>query len=90
MMSITKGPWFTVEGKTFACVKTENNIVMSETGKIAYVFSGEETPYSEKRMANAHLIAAAPEMYEFIANLQLDVADDIIRDELLAKARGEK
>lgn len=39
--------------------------------------------------ANAHLIAAAPDMYKFLESLQLDVTNDYKRDELLAKARGE-
>lgn len=37
---------------------------------------------------NANLIAAAPEMYEFLKSLQLDVSGEIRRDEILAKARG--
>ncbi len=41
-------------------------------------------------LANTHLISAAPKMYEFIASLQLSVADEVRRDELLAQARGEK
>ncbi|AUR87909.1 hypothetical protein NVP1105O_66 [Vibrio phage 1.105.O._10N.286.49.B4] len=40
--------------------------------------------------ANANLIAAAPEMYEFLESLQLDVTNDYKRDEILAKARGEQ
>ncbi len=39
--------------------------------------------------ANMQLIAAAPEMYEFLESLQLDVTNDYKRDEILAKARGE-
>ena len=40
-------------------------------------------------IGNAYLMAAAPDMYEFIKSLQLDCADDIKRNGLLAKARGE-
>lgn len=39
--------------------------------------------------ANARLIESAPEMYTFIESLQLSVGDDMKREELLAKARGE-
>ena len=39
---------------------------------------------------DAHLVAAAPEMYEFLESLQLDVDNDYKRDEILAKARGEQ
>lgn len=45
-----------------------------------------DTVYEE---ADAHLIAVAPEMYDFIESLQLSVSDEIKRDELLSKARGE-
>lgn len=44
---------------------------------------------STDREANAHLIAAAPDMYKMLESLQLDVTNDHKRDELLAKARGE-
>lgn len=45
-------------------------------------------------MANANLIAAAPEMYAFINKLAIGLANDFpsLRDsaiEILAKARGE-
>ncbi|MCP4494987.1 MAG: hypothetical protein GY820_47950, partial [Gammaproteobacteria bacterium] len=45
--------------------------------------------YSAELLANAHLIAAAPEMYAMLERLQLNVADEIERDELLKKARDE-
>ena len=45
---------------------------------------------STNRESNAHLIAAAPEMYAMLESLQLDVEGDMKREQLLAKARGEK
>lgn len=45
---------------------------------------------TEEERANAHLIAAAPDMYNFIASLQLSVVEEVCEaEELLAKARGE-
>lgn len=38
---------------------------------------------------NTHLIAAAKKMYAMLEGLQLSVADEIERDELLRRARGE-
>lgn len=49
--------------------------------------------YGENDVANAHLIAAAPEMYNFLDDLLrnhdlgVDMDDEI--EKLLAKARGE-
>ncbi|MCP4058377.1 MAG: hypothetical protein GY738_13895 [Pseudoalteromonas sp.] len=45
--------------------------------------------HDEKEETNAALIAAAPEMYAMLERLQLNVADEIERDELLKKARDE-
>jgi len=49
----------------------------------------ERKSESVEHIANAHIIAAAPEMYAMLESLQLDVEGDMKRDQLLAKARGE-
>lgn len=47
-------------------------------------------PWTTERTADWFLMTASPEMYEFIESIQLDsAADEIRRDRLLAKARGE-
>lgn len=46
----------------------------------------------EESMANAHLIATAPEMYELLSDIKDSIAEYELRHEiekLLAKARGE-
>ena len=61
-------------------------------GNILISYHGHAT---EEDVANAHLIAAAPEMYKMLASLQVyngsagSVNLQISIDNLLAKARGE-
>lgn len=75
----------------------DNKVVMCETGRVAYAYSGHNIPYVQDINANANLIAAAPEMYEELQevsnwlNTQLGMGEwhkDI--EKLLAKARGEQ
>lgn len=67
---------------------------------VARGHSGSNIPYTEKIIANAHLIAAAPEMYELLNEARDFIASDptigpcglglvCVIDDLLAKARGE-
>lgn len=92
MEKFTKGPWFSKEGDRFS---KEVLITSSERDDNSIVPICEMDVYfdgiiGDEQPANASLIAAAPEMYEFIKSIQLgSVADEIKREELLAKARGE-
>ncbi|CAM0013893.1 hypothetical protein VPHK375_0077 [Vibrio phage K375] len=78
----TKGPWV-ARGKTpsriYGMQRKDKEVIVAATGSVI-----------NEAGANAHLIAAAPEMYEFLESLQLDVDNDYKRDEILAKARGEQ
>ncbi len=83
MEKFTKGPWSPHGGLIYAPTKGDDVVVAA---------TGSNNPVSE---ANAHLIAAAPEMYNFIKKCSLAFASDYpsLRDsanELLAKARGEQ
>lgn len=96
----TKGEWIITEGfmgDTILTTKDRLNKSKSEIVTIEIVFSGE---ISIEQKANAHLIAAAPEMYELLEELECSALNieqtannlayrKMIR-ELLAKARGEK
>lgn len=75
----TKGKWVVEDGKTVLC----------NGHKVAYVSSGDNIPYFENIKANAHLIAAAPEMYKFLDDLANGRGTDYPIEKLLAKARGE-
>lgn len=78
MSDFSKGPWrFTVSKNGVRQVSSDTH------SQICKLWNYRQT------VANAHLIAAAPEMYEFIESLQLSAADDARREELMAKARGE-
>ena len=64
--------------------------------QVARAHSGSNIPYTEPTKSNAHLIAAAPEMYCLLERLtsHSNCKKDIIHllgeaDSLLAKARGE-
>ena len=88
----TDGPWVVKDG-VVVCTNRSDSYT-----RVAYAYSGHAIPYTEEVLNNAHLIAAAPEMYEMLSkihdylevsgptgfNLSLDIND------LLKKARGEK
>lgn len=74
------------------------SINMAHNGTIHYAAAtvvtcmegGENNKKERERLeANAHLIKAAPKMYQFIEGLQLCVGDQIKAEKLLAEARGE-
>ncbi len=81
MTDFTKGEWSIEHYATFINIKA-NDVDIADVNV-------EGSIYSEEELANAHLIAAAPEMYAMLERLQLNVADEIERDELLKKARDE-
>jgi hypothetical protein len=75
----TKGEW-SIQGETLWC----NNLPVCVLGDSWVTFSNAEN--------NAHLIAAAPEMYAMLESLADCDENQMYRkeiNELLAKARGE-
>jgi len=88
MTNFTKGEWRTVDSTDQSMgVWVGDSVCITE---INYNFW--DPKYQEELKANAHLIASAPAMYDFIESL-LDVESlSMDHDEitaLLAKARGE-
>lgn len=83
----TKGPWISM-------VRNDDDAMMSFYGVgIGKAFVSVST-CGNNSVHDAHLIAAAPEMYAFINKLTIGLANDFpsLRDsaiEILAKARGE-
>lgn len=86
-MNYTKGEWKAI------CNDLEGLIIFADKSKIAkpYYFQGIKT--NGEFLANAYLIAAAPDMYEalkLIASCKSSVAGDVvdIARKALAKAEG--
>ena len=85
--SFTPAPWFIEQVEPLVCSWTFNFEKMNNKGFVS----------SDEFIANANLIAAAPEMYEMLkyltdmnpedTKLYIENSDDILN--LLAKARGE-
>ena len=81
----TKGEWVVEDSRAIVC----------DGFKVAYACSGSNIPFISKVSANAHLIAAAPEMYELLQSIavtEMMNGDDAFSEqinELLSKARGE-
>jgi hypothetical protein len=87
MSEFTKGPWSYTE--------TEDGVVVI-MGSEASVLTGKDVIYMNGDNCNAHLIAAAPDMYDLLKRLTShdNCKKDIVHllgeaDSLLAKARGE-
>lgn len=90
MGKFTKGKWYAsqikIDGKAIGCTWS----VGVGGHLIADVTSGPTFGIvNDIQKANAYLMATAPDMYTFIESLQLSVSDNVRRDELLAKARGD-
>lgn len=83
----TKGPWVargSTPSRIYGMQRDDKEVLVAATGSVI-----------ESSGANAHLIAAAPEMYEMLLeHRQAFEGEDDYRaqeiDELLAKARGER
>lgn len=84
----TKGPWHVKDGVVVCCGDSGGY------SRVAYAYSGHSIPYTSEILSNAHIIAAAPEMYEILIQLQIGGGLGIARhrqiEKLLAKARGEQ
>lgn len=79
----TGGEWKLAMGKTYCSIRTDDKVI-TDMRTVNGVFS----------LDDAHLIAAAPEMYKTLEEIkgvlnlkQMQTYNDI--NELLAKARGE-
>jgi hypothetical protein len=64
----TEGPWIMagsdeIDGLSFYCIEACNGIGIAEVSGI-YDVKKDDFPLTEEALANANLIAAAPEMYE--------------------------
>jgi hypothetical protein len=91
----TKGPWVAFQNEVGSwevnCRASEDDVVGRYSPTICSTWDVTYTDLNNKlQEPNAYLIAAAPDMYEFLESLQLDVTNDYKRDELLARARGEQ
>jgi len=75
------------EGKWDAVIDDLQCWVDSDEGLIADL-ENSDASYQEAE-ANAHLIAAAPEMYKFLDDLANGRGTDYPIEQLLEKARGE-
>ena len=85
MSNFTKGPW--------KCIEFEFGDY--ETGDVAFVVKSESSEIMVGSLSNCSLIAAAPEMYDFIESIENDLGllpDFMVkmRAKVLAKARGEQ
>lgn len=98
----TKGEWFISECSFVdGCIITSSSrdgMVQICSIDSAYFDGCERNQFEIEQEANAHLIAAAPEMYEMLDKFVRCVDDDSSEDflyqyqdikNLLAKARGE-
>ena len=88
----TKGPWelSTEPVSEHYCLTVECGKVM----RVNIITRATDIKFTEglERIANAHLIAAAPELYAMLEILSDEFCNDSMQDEielLLAKARGE-
>jgi len=95
----TKGEWFTEDYSTLLNVsaKGSGSICDVDTDYITDEYVIDPT---EEQRANAHLIAAAPDMYELLEGISLEARSFVDRggkattwlrdaESLLSKARGE-
>ena len=93
MSKFTRGPWY-IDHAVDSKGADEYRYVFSPRGDLgAFIAKIRLSPWPKEQEANAHLIAAAPELYETLAwldrkgGLGLDVHKTI--SAVLAKARGE-
>lgn len=96
----TKGQWFIEKDANWNDDCWAISVKRSYDGSIHHCFAEvtykmEDEDHNEELEANAHLIAAAPEMYEMLEKIAKSTVYDHNYEtakpifELLAKARGE-
>ncbi|APC46574.1 hypothetical protein [Alteromonas phage PB15] len=98
----TKGPWYVYNNDVYLEIVSDKGAIC-DTCMSGHEFDGGDCLEGKSAKANAHLIAAAPEMYAMLQsiddlfglldehthpNIELDCQQHEIR-KLLAKARGE-
>ena len=85
----TKGPWPIKPTGDFKRIVIGDGLVDGPGGyEVAEVYSDDCD--RDEAMANAHLIAAAPDLYAALVHAQQNMPHpDQMIDEALAKARGE-
>jgi len=84
----TKGEWIVLDG-AFVYALNDDGVNQFD---LTIQGHGDKGASDNELQANAHLIAAAPELYDFIEDLSQNSEDVTQREEakrLLAKARGE-
>lgn len=96
-MKFTRGPWYVYNNDVYLEVVSDKGAIC-DTCMSGHEFDGGDCTEGKSAKANAHLIAAAPEMYEAIKHvLEMQLRGFIVlgneaTDKLqksLAKARGE-
>ena len=86
----TPGPWHVPKARGYAHGPVDKNDVPVVT------WTGMARPRQENGMANAHLVAAAPDLYEALEAMLDECVDDEFAPHVmdaraaLAKARGER
>ncbi len=87
MEKFTSGEWVVSDDPL------DNGYVRCNGSMVARAHSGENIPWTEKTRHNAHLIAAAPDMYAVLKMIQIEGGLSVARHRqigrALKKARGE-
>lgn len=88
MCNFTKGPWIargSTPSRVYGMARTDKEVLVAACGGVI-----------EQAGANAHLIAAAPEMYEMLEKVLVEYKEMLgmsqeVKDieKLLSKSRGE-
>lgn len=88
----TKGPWYVHNNDVYLEVFSDKGAIC-DTCMSGHQFDGGDCTEGKFAKANAHLIAAAPEMYDalehILENQALGSPLALSINNLLAKARGE-
>ena len=92
-LKATPGPWFVYSDDEVRQVNG-SIVVVPDSGEFSEGVYEDLVDGRLRRKANAHLIAAAPELYEFINRLiddsMLDIGWREEAESVIAKARGEQ
>lgn len=83
--AFTPGPWETFSVSKRFVVDQKGRLISSPDG----FFNGWSYPAEDEALANARLIAAAPDLYDALAWCREGVIDIDLIDRALTKANGE-